>query len=345
MLVVPSGLGLLVVAFLISVFNDPRKVRTALLLLAVLFGLVTSTISVVTSMIERAISTEIATDVGVGLIAAVLISVVALAVFLVVTGVTLLRKEGFVLSRLLGLGLGLGMLLYVVAAGLVLAANSALPALFMLLLGLPLGYLGYGFVAFLVYGALYPAVMARRGGPVAAVVVLGSGLIRGKVPPLLAARLKSGRQLFDRFAERPPLLVTSGGKGHDEPRAEGAAMAEYLIADGVPAAAIVVEDRSRNTEQNLRYSADLLAQRGVSGPVAAVTNNFHAFRAALLMRRLKISGYSVGAPTARYYWPTAVIREYIAVLRDHLLLNGILLGLCCLPVVIFLVSLLATLIP
>ena len=53
------------------------------------------------------------------------------------------------------------------------------------------------------------------------------------------------------------------------------------------------------------------------------------------MRRLGIPGYSVGARTARYYWPSAVIREFIAVLRDHFRLNVILLGLACLPLLIW----------
>lgn len=182
--------------------------------------------------------------------------------------------------------------------------------------------------------------MAHRGGPVVAIVVLGSGLIRGKVPPLLSARLDRGRQLRDRLmVASPPLMITSGGQGPDEPVAEGEAMADYLIDKGVPEESIVVENRSRNTEQNLRYSAELLKQRGVSGPVAAVSNDFHAFRAALLMRRLHIPGYALGAPTARYYWPTAVIREFVAVLRDNLVLNAVLLCLSCVPLLVFVVNL------
>lgn len=117
-------------------------------------------------------------------------------------------------------------------------------------------------------------------------------------------------------------------------------MADYLTDSGFPADRLLLEDRSRNTEQNLDYSTALLAERGIQGPIAAVTNNFHAFRAALLMRRLGIAGYSVGSPTARYYWPSAVIREFIAVLRDHLALNAILVGLSCLPLIGYAVALL-----
>lgn len=339
MLELPIGVGLLLVALTISATSDPRKVRTGLYLLALLVWCLTSVAGLIVAAIEN-YRQELAAYALLALMVILLGTVLALAGFLIVTGITLVRREGWALSRLLSIGLGVGMLGYLALWVPVLMTSSPQWAVVLLLIGLPLGYLGFGFVAFLLYGVLYPAVMARRGGPVAAVVVLGSGLIRGKVPPLLAARLRRGRALYERFEDRRPVLVTSGGQGPDEPVAEAQAMAEYLTDDGFPGDRIVIEDRSRNTEQNLTYSAELLRERGIEGPVAAVTNNFHAFRAALLMRRLGIAGYSVGAPTARYYWTSAVIREFIAVLRDHLRLNAIMLALLTAPLVLFAVSLL-----
>jgi uncharacterized SAM-binding protein YcdF (DUF218 family) len=73
--------------------------------------------------------------------------------------------------------------------------------------------------------------------------------------------------------------------------------------------------------------------------VAVVTSNFHAFRAALLMRRAGLPGYTIGAPTAGYYWPSASIREYVAILRDHPVLNAFGIGLSLGPLLVFLVSL------
>ncbi len=339
MLELPGGMAILLVALTISVTSDPRKMRTALYLLALLIWLLMSAVGLTVGAAES-FDPRLGGYTFLALLVLMLGTVIALAGFLIVTGITLLRREGFALSRLLGLGLGIGMLGYIGAWVAVVLTASIQWAAGLLLLGLPLGYLGFGFVAFLLYGALYPAVMAWRGRPVAAIVVLGAGLIRGKVPPLLAARIRRGRALYDKFADRPPLLVTSGGQGADEPVPEGRAMADFLTDDGFPDDHVVAEERSRTTEQNLAYSAELLAGRGVQGPIAAVTNNFHAFRAALLMRRLGIAGYSVGAPTARYYWPSAVIREFIAVLRDHLTLNAILLGLTCLPILVYLATVL-----
>lgn len=342
MVQLPSTVVLLLVALIVSVLTDPRKFRTGLYLLAlVVWGSMTAVFGVL-SLIQQGLSERAAEWVTIALILTGLVTILVLAGFLIVTGITLIRKEGFAISRLLSFGLGVGMLVYLGLWALVLRFESVRLAAGLLFLGIPLGYLGVGFAAFLLYGWLYPLVAARRGGPVAAVVVLGSGLIRGKVPPLLAARLHRGQVLFEKFPYVSPVLVTSGGKGRDEPVAEASAMADYLVGEGVPRDRLIVENRSRTTEQNLRYSAELLHERGIGGPVAAVTNNFHAFRAALLMRRLGIAGYSVGAPTARYYWPTAVIREFVAVLRDHRVLNIVLLSVCCMPIVAYLIVLLVT---
>lgn len=329
-----------IAVFLLSFWRDPRKFRTGLYLLA---ALIWATLSIagwasgaLTEWDELAGAFLL-----LGLILVGLAAVVGFAGFLIVTGITMVRREGFGLSRVLGLGLGLVLLAYVALVLAVVYTDSLRLFTWLLLLGVPAVYLGFAFVAFLIYGALYPALMARWGGPVAAVVVLGSGLIEGMVPPLLAARLRRGRQLFEKASaeDAQVRLVTSGGQGADEPVAEAVAMAHYLVADGVPAEAVLVEDRSRNTQENLANTAELLRSEGLSGPVAVVTSDFHAFRAALLMRKAGLAGYSVGAPTARYYWPAAVIREFVAVLVDHRWLNAVLLGLSLLPLVYALVGL------
>lgn len=48
------------------------------------------------------------------------------------------------------------------------------------------------------------------------------------------------------------------------------------------------------------------------------TSSYHVFRAALLTRTLEMNAHAVGAPTAWYYFPSAVIREFVRVIRDRL---------------------------
>jgi len=327
------------VVFALSYWRDPRKFRTALYLLAAVFWLALSLFGPTFGAIG-AWNAHVA---GLMIVAVVLLAaamVAGFAIFLVITGITLLRREGFAISRLLSLGLGTVLLAYLAAVVAVVLNDSVMGFVWLFLIGLPAGYLGFAFTAFLLYGSLYPALMARSGGPVAAVVVLGSGLIQGRVPPLLASRLRRGREVFDRAGGvgAQVQLVTSGGRGSDEPVAEATAMAQFLVDEGLPAGSVLAEDTSRNTQENLANTQRLLAERGLTGPLAVVTSDFHAFRAALLMRRLGLAGYAVGAPTARYYWPSAVIREFIAILRDHFWLNAVLLGLSVIPLPVMVVG-------
>lgn len=92
---------------------------------------------------------------------------------------------------------------------------------------------------------------------------------------------------------------------------------------------VLPEEQAVNTEQNLRLSAALhddAARRGTArpGPLLVATNNYHVLRAALLARRLKLDAEVVGARPARYYVPSAFLREFAAILKGHLLLYVVL---------------------
>lgn len=93
-------------------------------------------------------------------------------------------------------------------------------------------------------------------------------------------------------------------------------MARYARARGV--GDVVEETESTSTRTNLEYSHALAPNLS---PWMAATSDYHAFRAAVLMRELKISGNAVGAKTPKYFWAAAFLREYVAVLRRHAILN------------------------
>ncbi|WP_045563682.1 YdcF family protein, partial [Streptomyces sp. FxanaA7] len=188
--------------------------------------------------------------------------------------------------------------------------------------GFVLGYVSLLFVCFLLYSFVYGRIPHRHS--VDFVVVLGSGLIGGsRVPPLLAGRLNRGRAAFDaeRAKGQETMLLTSGGQGPDEDLPEARAMADYLIASGVPADRIIIEDKSRTTQENLRFSKALMQDRKTDYRALVVTNNFHVMRAAQVARKEKVEAQVIGAPTARYFWPSATIREFMAVFLSHRVLN------------------------
>ncbi|MFF0424132.1 YdcF family protein [Streptomyces sp. NPDC004520] len=252
---------------------------------------------------------------------------VVLAGLLCANGVKMVRKEGRRPANLLALLAGLGMFGVMALTATAAATRSWTLGVIAGTTLLVLGYVSFLFLCFVGYAFLYGRMRIRRDADY--VVVLGSGLIGGRrVPPLLASRLDRGRQVYETLAARggdAPVLITSGGQGPDEELPESHAMADYLIDGGFPAGAVVREDRSRTTEENMLLSKELMERDRPGSSCVIVTNNFHAFRAALMARRAGIDGQVVGSPTAAYFWPSATIREFVAVFLQYKVVN---LGIC-----------------
>jgi uncharacterized SAM-binding protein YcdF (DUF218 family) len=254
------------------------------------------------------------------------------ALYLVGNGVTMVRKEGVRPTTLLPLLAGLAILAVI---ALEVAADRAgsprLSQVTMVTVRLA-GYVSFLGVSYVIYALIYSGLPVTRRADY--VVVLGAGLLDGgQVPRLLASRLERGRAVYEKLASRGagPLLIVSGGKGGDEQVSEAAAMARYLTERGFPAGRLILEDRSASTEQNLLFSKAIIDQQRPAARCVIVTSGFHAFRAAIIARRLGINGQATGARTAGYYWPGAMLREFAAVLYSHKLVNA---GVCALIVVL-----------
>jgi uncharacterized SAM-binding protein YcdF (DUF218 family) len=287
---------------------------------------------------------------GAGMVA--LLAVAALGLALIVNGVRLIGREGFGVTMSLSAALGTVLVGYAVSvvvgviAGWSDSSSSNTILLILLALALPAGYLGFVFAIVVGWSYLYVrwgAIRARRES-VDAIVVLGAGLKNGTtVGPLLGARLDRALEVARRSRElgADPVIVSSGGRGSDEARSEASAMTEYLAERGMPADRLLSEDRSTDTAENLRFSAQMLVGNDIRGTAAVVTNDYHVFRAATMMREAGIRGFGTGAPTAPYFMPNAEIREYVAILRDHRWVTAGALVLLSIPLVLVLVGLIA----
>ncbi|CAG6390785.1 YdcF family protein [Streptomyces cocklensis] len=257
-------------------------------------------------------------NLAIALLLVVALGIVTLAWFLISNGTVMVRKEGTRPANLLSLlaGVALVALLVLLVATLILR-NRTLAAVTGTAVALT-GYVAFLFLCFVVYAFLYGRLNPPRRADY--VVVLGSGLAGGAtVPPLLASRLERARAVHARQSRRgrQPVLLTSGGQGPDEKVPESHAMADYLVERGVPAELIEREDRSTTTEENLRFSRRIMESANPDYRCVIVTNNYHAFRAALAARRAGVRGYVVGSPTAAYFWPSAMIREFAAIFLTY----------------------------
>ncbi|WP_263704530.1 YdcF family protein, partial [Bacillus thuringiensis] len=179
------------------------------------------------------------------------------------------------------------------------------------------------------------------------IIVLGSGLINDKVPPLLASRINKAIDFYWKQAavNTPPTIIFSGGQGPDEGLPEAEAMQKYAVEKGIPLEHTVQENRSVNTYQNMSFSKDIMDSLKPNGKYRSIftTNNFHLFRAGIYARQAGLNSQGIGSKTAFYYWPNAMIREYVAIVvmgrKRHMKICGTILGFALfLTVLSFIIS-------
>ena len=265
---------------------------------------------------------------------------VGLAGFLILNGLVMLRRERFSLAHSLSLlaGVGLVAAMVVCVAVVFTEEKRAFPVPTFIML--TTGWVALMFFCFVGYSWFYQRIV-RRVHP-DFIMVLGAGVPSGKVTPLLAGRIDRALGVWrgEVGAGRRPLLVMSGGQGPDEPVSEARAMADYALERGVPEAALVLEDRSTTTRENFQMSTDLVRAEPRLGPEAtgiAVTSNYHAMRAALLARDLGTGIQVLGARTAWYYWPSAMLREFVAVVQRSPKAYGLGLALVTVPLTLLVI--------
>ena len=99
--------------------------------------------------------------------------------------------------------------------------------------------------------------MQDSAEPADIIIVLGAGLKEdGRPGPALTRRTQHAAALWHEGIA--PLVLCAGGQSEYYPRTEAAACREILIAAGLPDASILMEERSRSTEENAIYSQRLL---------------------------------------------------------------------------------------
>lgn len=311
--------------FLLFFISDRRRLLNAYLFSITLglFLLFSAIILVVRA--ELWFNKEVAIIVFAVLAILILLSIAFSSIFLLFNGRQMMTYEGKRLANLLSLLYGI----FIIGA-LALHFLPYFPGKDLLIYptDFALFYSTFLYLSYVLYGTFCNYLPVHKEPH--AIIVLGSGLIGDKVPPLLAQRLTKAKTIYEQFEGRPKLIV-SGGQGADELTSEAEAMANYLMEQGVQKDAILIENRSRTTFENLTFSKAILEDQGLGKSVLVVTNSFHALRAGVFMRRLKIPGRSVGSKTAFYYLPSAWIRETVGLVSLYWKWHAAFLAFLFLP--------------
>lgn len=150
--------------------------------------------------------------------------------------------------------------------------------------------------------------------PAAAVIVLGAG-VNGTAPSLsLLTRLEAALEYAENRPDIP--IVVSGSQGQGEDISEARCMYDWLTARGIPPERLILEEQADNTEENIRYSLELLEERNVAGNIAVVSSDYHLCRAAMYLGGDMVP---VAAHMPAKYLPLTVnyyIREAFAIAAE-----------------------------
>lgn len=332
------------VLFVYSFIKEPRQFRNALFLFATLAW---SSILLVLRLNNFVL--------GLILVTLVLLTPFLTIGFLLINTIVVVKNNGFSLTSMLPFLMAGFLVLLIASPTIVNYFDPDVRHIIVFVLGLFTLeglWFSFTFMALLFYSWVYRLLPRRRQYDY--IIIHGAGLDGPRPTPLLAGRIDKALELWKKQHQHGKFVV-SGGQGADEIVSEAQAMRDYLLEKGVSADAILMEDKSTTTWENLRYSLAIInADRATgvdatssaavassgdvtttasdastsdaSGTVASssgfttavVTSDFHVFRCAEYAHNLGIKADGIGSHTKGWYWPTAFIREFIAITKAHL---------------------------
>ncbi|MBQ4383107.1 MAG: YdcF family protein [Firmicutes bacterium] len=269
--------------------------------------------------------------------------VLLVSVFVTISNIQLIRREGRSIRNLLGLILGVvlcfGIIIPVLSSELLQSAtwidvhNMNRPAMYIEVFLEELINTFVTYAECLLIATIICALRAAKHIPAFdkdAIAILGCQIREdGTLTKLLQSRVDRAidfARMQKEATGKDILFIPSGGKGPDECISEAEAMRNYLRAQGIPEERIAMDDRSADTYENIGFSYKVMQERIPGGKMAFATTNYHVLRAGSYAYRQGIDAEGIGSPTKAYFWINAFIREFVAAfeasLKGHLIVLG-----------------------
>ena len=133
-------------------------------------------------------------------------------------------------------------------------------------------------------------------------IVLGAAVYKDQPSLTLVRRLEGALDYLETYPDS--VAIVSGGMGPGETVTEAQAMYDWLIAAGVDPARVLTEPKASSTEENLKFSFDIIRSRGdePAGKVAIVSSAYHLYRAKCLAAKLSVpDAAGVAAPWGYFF--------------------------------------------
>ena len=141
-----------------------------------------------------------------------------------------------------------------------------------------------------------------ESAPADCIIVLGAGTDGTTPSPVFRERLNHAVTLYQE-GYSDIILLTGGyspGNEHSDAWIAGA----YLQSLGIPEDAVLLEERSTITQENLRFAKEIMENENLSTCIL-VSDPLHMKRSMMMAKEYEIEAFSSPTPTTRYQsWRT-----------------------------------------
>lgn len=149
-------------------------------------------------------------------------------------------------------------------------------------------------------------VSVAEAPPSGVALVFGAGLAGGEPSPILAQRLDAALELFR--AGKVQRVLLSGDNWSDRFHDETQAMRDYLLAQGVPPEALLMDDVGLSTYDTCARAIEVFQVRRA----LLVTQAFHLPRALFIANSLGMDAHGVAADEDRRSGARYRVREFFS---------------------------------
>ena len=133
--------------------------------------------------------------------------------------------------------------------------------------------------------------------PADCIIVLGAGT-DGKTPnAVFRERLNHAVTLYhEGYAD---IILLTGGYSPGNERSDSAIAGDWLVSLGIPTEAILLEEKSTITQENLKFAKEIMEKEDLSTCIL-VSDPLHMKRSMMMAKNYEIQAVSSPTPTTRY---------------------------------------------
>ena len=150
--------------------------------------------------------------------------------------------------------------------------------------------------------------------PVDCAIVFGAAVGKGSTPgPGITRRVQTASELYKKSYVKK--IFMSGGKGREWVESEAEVMRKVGMLEGIDPEDIVIEDKSRSTWENIKFTKPLLKSEVYDcTAIVGISDRYHLARISLLARKQGIDGFQTHPSVVKAPLPF----ETISTLREAL---------------------------